>query len=406
MKQIITILLICLTGMAVLAQDMSYFNEEFFNSNATFRDRREVLEVVRDGKITGIGEFYHNALKLLIEKFPDIKTRDDRRDTEESAKIICRGLADEKYSAAAQDLWQLALYFDVINDINDGLVMQEALVTLGAIDAQELVPHIVQRLHDFNTIVVRDVESRRRIQRAVVGCVSALEALGDISGFRPVFFTSTGWYEQSVRRTASVALPNIVEDPGEVIIEIIRDPSIVPGIKYEAWREMLRTRASDDSKARVASAALDTGWNYATPNMTFQRSLRELRTSAIDTIRLVGAADNSVYVNLEKSYNNNFINTVPDFDELRKTIATLSALKTPEAVDLLFKFLRELHGRRRVGPWGNKERQLLEWVIPGIGATGTSSMEVRLLLTTIQRSSDYTGNEQRWAQNALRQLGQ
>ena len=406
MKKTITILLICLTGMAVLAEDMSYYNDEFFRPGATYRDRREVLEMLRDAGIKGIGEFYHEALKLENLRFHDVRNRDERVDVEESLKIICRALAEEKYNPAAWDLWQLAQNTDVSNQLHDGLVMQEALVAMGQVDARDFIPHIVQRLHNFNTNNrSADMETSRRIQRAVVGCISALEALKDISGFRPVFFASTGWYEQSVRRTASVALPNITEDPGEVIAEIIRDNSIVPSIKYEAWREMLRTRAPDESKARVAAVALDTGWNYSTSNLTFQRSLRELRISAIDTIRALGAADASVYTNLEKSYNNNFITTVPDFDELRKAIATLGVLKTDEAANLLLKFLRELHSRRRSGAWSNKEHQLLEWVIGALGATETSSTEARQLLTTIQRSSDYTGAQQRWAQAALRQLG-
>ena len=406
MKQIIVFLLICLTGMTILAQDMSYYSDEFSRADATYRDRVEVLRVVRDAKITGIGEFYHNALKTVILKYPDIKTRDDRLDTEASAKIILAGLTAEKYTAAAPDLWQLAQIVDVIDQINDGLLMQETLAAIGAVGGKEFVPHIALRLKDFNTNVIADVETIRRHQRAVIGCIMALEALHDIEGFRPVFFASTGWYDAATRRIASVALPNIVEDPGEVISDIIRDPANVPSIKYEAWREMLRTKAPDSSKAKVAAVALNTGWNYTTPNVTYQKNLREMRTSAINNIRTLGAADNSVYINLEKSYNNNFINTVPDYDELKATINTLSALKSEESVNLLIKFLRELHGRRRVGPWANKERQLLELVIPALGATRTNSMDARLLLTTIQRSSDYTGNEQRWAQNAIRQLGQ
>ena len=406
MKQIITILLICLAGMSVLAQDMSYYNDEFNKADATFRDRVEVLRVIRDAKITATGGFYHNALKTVILKYPDIKTRDDRLDTEASAKIILAGLTAEKYTAAAPDLWQLIQITDVIDQINDGLLMQEALVTLGAVNGQQFVPQLVLRLKDFNTNSITDVETIRRVQRAVIGCVKALEALHHIDGFRPVFFVSTGWYDQATRRIASVALPNIVEDPGEVIIDIIRDPANIPSIKYEAWREMLRTKASDTSKAKVAAVALDTGWNYSTPNVTFQKNLREMRTSAINNIRTMGAADNSVYINLEKSYTNNFINTVPDYDEIRASINTLSALRSEESVNILLKFLRELHARRKSGPWNQKERQLLEWVIPAIGATKTNSMDVRLLLTTIQRSSDYTGNEQRWAQNAIRQLGQ
>ncbi|MCL2318743.1 MAG: hypothetical protein FWC45_01555, partial [Treponema sp.] len=67
---------------------------------------------------------------------------------------------------------------------------------------------------------------------------------------------------------------------------------------------------------------------------------------------------------------------------------------------------RELNARRRGGPWAQKERQLLQWVIPALGDTGTKSQDARLLLTTIQRSADYTGAEQGWARSALRQLGQ
>jgi len=130
-----------------------------------------------------------------------------------------------------------------------------------------------------------------------------------------------------------------------------------------------------------------------------------MRMSAISTIRQFGVEDNSVYTNLEKSYTNNFINNVPDYDEIRVVISALSAIKTDEAVRLLVKFLRELNDRRRSGVWTVKERQLFSWVVPGLGATKTQSQEARLLLTTIQRSSDYTGTEQGWARDALRELG-
>ncbi|MCL2319908.1 MAG: hypothetical protein FWC45_07465 [Treponema sp.] len=408
MKHTIIAVLLCLFGMTVFAQspDMSYYTSEYQRADGTFVDRYDVLQTVKEAKLTGIGEFYHNALKLLLVKTPDIKTKEDRDATDASARIICQGLGAEKYNPAAADLWQAVQYFDITKDYNQGLVMQDALTALGQVGGKEFVPQIVLRLNDFNTQVISDVESKRRTQRAVVGCINALEALHHPDGFRPVFFASIGWYDPAVKNMASIALPNIVDDPGDIIIGIIQDPSNIPSIKYEAWRDMLATRAPDSSKAKVAAVALATGWNYSTANPTYAKNLGEMRKSAIDTIRLLGAYDNSVYTNLEKSYTNNFINNVPDYDEIRKTLNTLSALKTDDAVQLLLKFLRELHARRRGGPWGNKERQLLQWVIPSIGATGTKSQDVRLLLTTIQRTSDYTSMEQVWARDALKQLGQ
>jgi len=405
MKRIIIAFFLCFFGMTIFAQDMSYYTSEFYLPDATFLERQIVLEVIRDSKMTGIGEFYHDALKLLLLKTPDIKNKEERDATDASARIVCQALGAEQYNDAAPELWQAVQYFDVINDYNQGFVMQDALTALGQVGGVQFVPQIVLRLHDFNIQVIPDAETKRRTQRAVVGCINALEALHDISGFRPVFFASIGWYDPAIKAMASVALPNIVDDPGEVIIEIIQDTSNTPPVKYEAWREMLRTRAPESSKAKVASVALATGWTYSTSNVTFQTNLREMRKSAIDTIRQMGAYDDSVYANLEKSYTNNFINTVPDYDEIRKTLSTLSVLATDDAVQILLNFLRDLHARRRSGPWAQKERQLLQWVIPSLGSTRTSSQDVRLLLTTIQRSTDYTGAEQGWARDAIRQLG-
>jgi len=130
-----------------------------------------------------------------------------------------------------------------------------------------------------------------------------------------------------------------------------------------------------------------------------------MRKGAIDTIREFGASDDSVYAGLDKSYTNNYINSVSDFDEIRFVLNALSAINNEQAIDLLQKFLRELHERRRSGPWARKERQCLEWVIYAIGATGTKSPTVRLLLMTIQRDSKYTSQERKWVDAALKTLG-
>ena len=408
MKRIIIIaLLLSLTGMTIFAQsrELSYYEAEYNRQDATFYDRLEVLETVRGMGLTGIGEFYHNALKLLITKLPDIKTMEEKEIAENSARLLCQVLGDEKYTEAGPEIWLLVPFFDVVNDVNNGFVMQDALIALGQINAKDFLPNIVLALDDLNTRETPDVESKRRIQRAVAGTISALENLHEIEGFRPLFFASIGWYDPFIKDLASAALLTVVDDPAESIIEIIQNTSNNPDVKYEAWREMLLTNAPETSKAKVAAVAIATGWSYSTSVQQYQRSLREMRKSAIDIIKAWGIQDDSVYANLEKSYTNNFVNTQPDYDEIRKALDTLAVIKTDEAVDILFKFLDELHARRRSGPWGNKERQLFQWLLPNIGVTGTKSVLVQNLLTTIQRSDDYTGTEQRWARDALRELG-
>jgi len=409
MKRIITIIFfVCFAGISIFAQSaaMAHFEMEFNRLDATFVERREILEVVRDSGLTGIGDFYHNALVTLLQRMPDIRTGVEQSAANASARILAQGLGAEGHTAAASELWRTVQQFDVAMGHNDGLVMHDALTALGQVDGRNYLPHIVQRLTDLNTMVITDTGTRQRVQRAVLGAVNALETFGDSAGFRPVFFASIGGYERAIQNRASIALPNLADDPGDIIGDIIRDPSVPPVAKYAAWREMLRTNAPNESKARVAAIALATGWTFMTNNPVQQRDLRSMRISAIDTIRILGAADETVYTNLERSYRNNFVNTAPDFEEIRRTVAALSAIGTDEATNLLLGFLQELHGRRRAGPWGIRERRIFEWVVPALGATGTQSQEVRFLLTTIQRSGDYTGAEQAWARNALSALGQ
>jgi hypothetical protein len=407
MKRYLFIFILSFVGMTAFTQalDVSYFRKDYLKEDGTFEDRLRILEAVRDARLTGVGSFFHEALKFLLNRGADLTSKQDRSIAEQSAVILCEGLAEEKFTAAGADLWQTAVFFDVARDNNEGFAMQSALIALGQVGGKEYTPHVVQRLNFFNTQTFSDVETRRRVQRAVTGCVRALESFHDIEGYKPVFFVYIGSYDKPIQDVAANTLPNIVDDPGEVISTIIRDPSNNPRVKLDAWREMLRTRASGASKAKVAAVALTTGWNYSTTDVNFQTNLREMRKGAIDTIRQFGTPDDSIFTSLEKSYSNNFINANPDFDEIRFTLNALSAINSEPAIELLQKFLRELHERRRSGPWARKERQCFEWVIFAIGATGTQSTSIKFLLATIQRDSKYTSQEKKWVESTMKALG-
>jgi hypothetical protein len=404
MKKILVVFVLVLFGVSIFAQDMSIYLNEFTRPEGTYENRLAVLEAVRDSGRTGIGEFHYEALKHIWLRLPEMRTRTEQEAVEQSLIIISQGLGAEKYNAAANDLWLIVDYFDVAKGSNEGNAMQAALIAIGQVNGRELVPYIVQRLNDYNSQTFRNAETRRRYQTAVIGCINALETFQDISGFSPVFFVSVGSYDPDVRQIAYNALPNISEDPGDVISVIIQNTSNNSMVKLEAWNQMLRSRAPGSSKAKVAAVAFETSYNYSTTDRAMLRRLGDMRKSAIDTIRQFGVSDSSVYTNLDRSYTSNFNNNSPDYDEIILTLNALTAVKSGEAVDLLYKYLRELNERRYTGPWGDKERQVFQWVISCIGVTGTKSPEVRLLLTMIQRNSSYTPYEQGLARNALNQL--
>jgi len=407
MKRCFFFIIFCFFAMTAFTQssDISFFREYYLREDGSFNDRHFLLEDVRDAKLTGIGGFYHEALKYLLYRGSEITSKQDRAIAEQSAVILCDGIAEEKYAAAADDLWKTAVFFDIARDGNEGFAMQSAINALGQIGAKDYISYVVQRLNNYNAMTLTDLETRRRVQRVVTGCVNTLELFHDIEGYKSVFFVFVGGYEKPIQDIASAALPNMVDDPSEVIIPIILDQSNNPRVKLAAWREMLRTKAPGSSKAKVAAIALATGWNFSTTNVNFQTNLREMRKSAIDTIRQYGASDDSVFHNLDKSYTFNFNNNVPDYDEIRLVLNTLSTMKTPPALDLLYKILHELHERRLSGAWSRKERQILEWVLASIGATGTKTADFTKMLMLMRRETKYTSSEKKWVESAMKELG-
>jgi len=407
MKRLSLLFIVSLfTGMMVPCQEMSYFTQRYMEPEGTFAQRLVILETIRDEGITGIGDFYRSALRFLILRSPDIKTAAERSDAEQSVVILAKGLGAEKYTAAALELWQAVELFDVRGNVNDGNAMRESLLALGQVNGKDFIPQIVHRLNMFNSESAKNAEHRRRTQMGVMGCITALESLKDIRGFRPVFFASVGPYDQVVKELAFKALPNIAEDPADAIIDIIREPSSNPDVKLMVWNEMFRLKMPDSSKPKVAAAALEVGWNYMTSNKRFQVNLSELRKGAIGIISQFGVSNDSVYVNLEKSYSRNFTSNNFDIDEVKAVSNALSAIKSEQAVNLLYKFLKGIDDRRRTNTWGNKERICFELIVTAIGATKTQSMDVRLLLMTISRNSMYTPKERDLASAAISALTQ
>ncbi|MCL2764725.1 MAG: hypothetical protein FWD40_05535 [Treponema sp.] len=409
MKRYLLVLIFCFTGVMLFAQnmDLELANREYTRAGASFSDRLAVLERVRDSGQTGAGEFYHSALRLLLQRIGNERSAREQAAAEMSAIILCRGLAAENFTGAAAEIWQTVTVFDINRPHShfEGLAMQAAIIALGQIDSREYIPHIVRRLEAFNTQNLANEDIKRKVQRVVIGCINALETFKDPNGFRPLFYASIGSYDPVIKERAANAFLNIIEDPADIVIGIIQSPANNASIKSEALKATLRMSIPETSKARVAAAALATGWIYSTSNRQQQTILREFRKTAIDAIHDFGAADASVYVNLEKSYENNFVSASPDFDEIYKTLTALAAIKTDEGTQLLNKFLQELHHRRRNGPWGNKERSVFERVIFSLGSTGTQSMDVRFLLTSISHSDEYTWVERNMATDALRNLG-
>jgi len=406
-KTLLIIVILFLIGMPVFSQniDLSFYIHEYNRTDATVFDMLDILRAVRDENRTGIGEFYHNAITVFVQKLPNFYSNRERFAVEEASRLILRGLSAERHVDSASYIWTLLQYFNISSHQNDGLLMYEAIVALGLVDAKSYAVHIADLLTYYNERFDADAVTKGRIPRVALGCFSALENLKEPIGVKPVFYASIGWYDNDVKAQASNSLERLMSaldrDIIDVIISVIKDPFNGPIVKNAAWQALLRTGVSGTSKAKVAVAALEVSYTFVAQSYEARTTLRNLRMTAIDTIRLYGVEDEIVYPFLERTYREAFDTPNTDFEVLIEVVKTLQAIKTEQAVDLLTEFLRWNHSRRQSGPWGNVEKEIMVLLIPAIGATGTQSRTTLQLLFSISRNSLYTNDEQQLARNAL-----
>jgi len=154
-------------------------------------------------------------------------------------------------------------------------------------------------------------------------------------------------------------------------------------------------------KAREAAFALAVGWETPAITEDDNSRLSQMRKAALDAISFFGIANDSVFINLEKSFFNNLSSNTPDYEEIRKTLNALTELNTDKTVNLMYKFLNELHNKRSNPAWGNKESRIYQWVINSLMITGVRYKKIAILLHNILRTEIYTMQERVIAKNAL-----
>jgi len=410
MKRIsIFFVIFLLTGMTLFAQspNMSFYTQELNASGASIFEIRDVLQVVSDQNLTGIGDFYYGAINTFIRRLPDFFSSRERVAIEEAARYILRGLAAEKHNAAAPQVWTLIQYFDIASPPNDGKLMYEAIVAMGQIGGNQYSSHIAGFLDSYNTRTNVNDQVRTQTQIVVNGCVNALETMGEPIGVKPVLVASTGWYDTDVKNIASNSLENLIETLREVIGDIVygimQDPMNSLEVKNKAYSVLLGSHAPTEAKARVAAAALETSYSVF-PTAQNQSMIRSMRENSINAIGRYGVAEDYVYPYMDRTYIEAYYTGNTDLQTMILVVRVLSEVKTNEGVDIMVDKLREIHTRRQSGLWTENERLLMRVLTQAIGNAGIKHPEATALLTLISMNSRYTSAEQSWARDALNVL--
>lgn len=374
------------SGGILWAQDTAALIDEF-DSYDSLADR---LKIVQGAAESGspAAEFYAHALDKLLREYPGIRGATNIKTADDMVIVIARQLGEEGYTEAGANLWSAVEVF------SNPLVKAEALTSLGKVQAVNYLPQAAQVLTDLNNSP--RPESRADSENIAYGAIRGLEAYKEPSGYLPVFFAYLGWYSQRTKERAKEALPNIMENPSEPLISVIKSSSYNYSIKYAALQVVEESDITSQLKASAAVAALAEAWRTSTSAVSQRSILANIRKLAANMVRRYGTEDTNVYPLLERCYKEGI-----DTEEQIAAVAALAALASDDSARRLSAFLMDINERFARGVLTQEDERLIRVIIPALGSTGRSL--ARPALNAVLRL-DWTSAVHRLAQDALKKI--
>jgi hypothetical protein len=326
-----------------------------YNDANGMQAKLTVLQEAAGTNFSDSSEFYAWVLDRAVLEYPTVQGNQNMEAANTIARFAIRQLADAQYQAAAQNIWR------VVDAYPDAVVRSDAIIALGKLGAKEFVPQIVRLLQDLNARPASDLQAGEQLAG---GAITALESYQEPVGYLPVFFASVGWYTERIKSQAAAALPNILEDPTESMLDVIQSSAYPYDAKYTALRAIEQATISNDKKAAVAVVALGEGWRSSTSNPRLRMELAQIRKLSLDMIRRYGTADAAVYPLLDRSYRDGL-----DEEERFGAVTALASLATDESVRLLASYLTVINMELQDGSLTQAGERMVRILIPALGAT-------------------------------------
>jgi HEAT repeat protein len=248
--------------------------------------------------------------------------------------LVISELGDLKASEAAP------VIFTVMKETKDPYLKGGALIALGKTGAREYAQEIAIILRNITLYRGDDIAGEEAI---AFGCIVALKRLKDPIGYMPVFLASNSGFSRKIKKAAADALPNIIKDPTEVLLEVVKNESSVQ-LKFDALQAEHRSSAPAENKVSVASEAINQGLNYKTSDIKDLAILGELRLLALEMFITYETAYPEAVPLIEK-----VLYSGHDLSETIYALEALSAMPDEEAVKTLTRFLGYQNKRQLAG---------------------------------------------------------
>lgn len=385
MKRLSLVAALAATAVLSFASEELDVYTMLYQQSTSAAERYSVLRNIADANISGAGALYAQALSQLLKEQPALKTTAEKDTADASARLLVTLIGDEKYAAAAGDLWR------VVENFDNPLVKAEALIALGKTRSPEYLPQVLKTINSLNLKPTADPEGGEKI---AYGAVIALEKYRALEGYTPVFFASTGWYSRRVRDQALATLPYIVDDPSEPLSAIIKSDNYP--VKLRALEKENESKAPADAKAGVATIALSEGWRAATNDVKEKNTLNQLRKLAIRMLVDASSSNPAAVPFLERSFKEGL-----DLEEKLSSLTALSVNKSEESAKVLSSILMGLNAKRRTNNITQEDERVIRALLPAMGMQGSVAMKPALQAVEYL---DWTNAVKNLATEALKKL--
>ncbi len=327
------------------------------------------------------------ALKEIVYSRDESRTFNEQKLYDDLCRIMIFELGSLKAVDAAPEM------FKVMQDTEDEFLRATAITSLGSAGARDYADEIAEHLRYINSDIIR-IENNEQRESVVDACVFALERLKHPVGFEPVFFASIGRYSRESIKKAERSLTNMIEDPTDLILDIIRADNTFE-VRFAALGVEERSRADASRMTEAAIAAIEVGLLYNAATPTERQFQDRSRLKACEMIRDLSVADEAAVEWLGL-----MLNRSTAVNEQITCLQALGTYSSDSAVEVLTSYL-EYHNQRRADGIQYKDERTIRECINALGASGNPNANAVLMMVEY---SNWSNQTMRMAKNALKSI--
>lgn len=367
------------------ADETAQVYQRLYSKAKTFNQKIAAMNSLLELNDPATAPTLADALKELIKVDRASLSVQNQDSYDRLVRIVSAGLGAYRYVDAQDDLM-------LIGQSKSGAVVRaEALLSLGKMKSTKYAETIALMLRDLNFKPTDNVDEGEIL---AYGCIQSLESMRDPIGWSPVFIASQAWYSQRVKKAAEDALPNIMEDPTDIVNQVLQadlTSSKIAALKYE-----IASKAPNDKKIASALAAFSVGNKSRTDKNIDKAALKTLRINAMKgliSLNDKGADSTAQCITAWE---------VADVDEKLTILATLGANGSDTAAGALSDIINDYNNQKDSGLVYDELDRLAKAAIQNAGLTKNKKVEMSLL--SVKANNKWSGSVLQAAADALKNI--